>query len=261
MVEVYQQVLYIKLDQVALDFSIQEKELSKKREMAEENKVTLHGLWLSSYVKRVELALKIKGIPYEYVEEDMKNKSPQLLKYNPVHKMVPILVHNGKPIVESSVILEYIDETWKNGPPLLPRDPYERAQVRFWASFVQKQLFETMISVLKSEGEAQQKVIKELLDKLKVLEEEIKKIFPEGIPTSMNHETVGLLDIMVVTCFGPHEVQEEVLGFKFIDTEKTPLLFSWLKALNEIPVVKEATSPREKLVEALKYIRQVSLNK
>ncbi|XP_041021838.1 LOW QUALITY PROTEIN: glutathione S-transferase U9-like [Juglans microcarpa x Juglans regia] len=233
--------------------------------MAEENKVTLHGLWLSSYVKRVELALKIKGIPYEYVEEDMKNKSPQLLKYNlkynPVHKMVPILVHNGKPIVESSVILEYIDETWKNGPPLFLRDPYERAQVRFWASFVQQQLFETMISVIKSEGEAQQKVIKELLDKLKVFEEGVKKIFPEGIPSSINHETVGLLDIMVVTCFGPHEVQEEVLGFKFIDTEKTPLLFSWLKALREIPAVKEATPPHEMLVEALKYIRQFSLNK
>lgn len=106
--------------------------------MAEEDKVTLHGLWASPYVKRVELALKVKGIPYEYVEEDLRNKNPLLLKYNPVHGKVPVLVHNGKPICESFVILEYIDETWANGPRLLPEDPYKRAQVRFWVSFLQQ---------------------------------------------------------------------------------------------------------------------------
>ncbi|RVW90487.1 Glutathione S-transferase U6 [Vitis vinifera] len=43
--------------------------------MGEENKVTLYGMWASPFVKRVEIALKIKGIPYEYVEEDLKNKA------------------------------------------------------------------------------------------------------------------------------------------------------------------------------------------
>lgn len=104
--------------------------------MAEENKVILHGTWGSLFVKRVELALKIKGIAYEYVEEDLSNKSPQLLKYNPVLKKVPVLVHNGKPVSESLVILEYIDETWKTGPRILPEDPYERAIVRFWANYI-----------------------------------------------------------------------------------------------------------------------------
>lgn len=106
--------------------------------MGEEVKVDvvkLFGVWSSPYSRRIELALKVKDIPFEYVEEDLSNKSTLLLRYNPVHKMIPILVHNGNPIVESLIILEYIDEIWKDHP-LLPRDPYERAQTRFWARFI-----------------------------------------------------------------------------------------------------------------------------
>ena len=108
--------------------------------MGEENKVTLYGMWASPFVRRVKIALKIKGIPYEYVEEDLRNKSQFLLQYNPVHKKVPVLVHNGNPIAESLIILEYINETWKNGPKILPEDPFERAKVRFWADFLQQQV-------------------------------------------------------------------------------------------------------------------------
>ncbi|KAJ8430681.1 hypothetical protein Cgig2_018688 [Carnegiea gigantea] len=106
----------------------------------EMGQVKLMGLWASPYSLRIKVALKIKGVDYEYVEEDMiRNKSQQIVNYNPVHKKVPVLIHTGKPIVESVVILEYIDETWK-GNPLLPQDSYDRAQARFWAKFIDDQL-------------------------------------------------------------------------------------------------------------------------
>ncbi|KAJ0780250.1 putative glutathione transferase [Helianthus annuus] len=99
------------------------------------NEVKLHGVTGSPFVCRAVIALNLKEIKYEFVVEDLSNKSADLIKYNPVYKKVPVLVHNGNPISESLVIVEYIDEVWK-GVPILPQDAYEKARARFWAKVV-----------------------------------------------------------------------------------------------------------------------------
>ncbi|KNA03104.1 hypothetical protein SOVF_212330, partial [Spinacia oleracea] len=102
------------------------------------NELVLLDFWPSPFGMRVRIALAEKEVEYEYRDEDLKNKSEFLLKMNPVHKKIPVLVHNNKPINESLIIVQYIDEVWSDKKPLLPSDPHQRAVARFWADFVDK---------------------------------------------------------------------------------------------------------------------------
>lgn len=98
--------------------------------------VKVLGAWPSPYVNRVQMALKVKSVDYELIEINPLQKTDLLVKNNPVHKKIPVLIHAGRPICESLVIIQYIDETWTDGPSILPSDPYDRAIARFWAAYI-----------------------------------------------------------------------------------------------------------------------------
>lgn len=107
--------------------------------MANSDHIVLLDFLVSPFGMRVRLALAAKGLEYQTEEEELsQSKSPLLLKVNPVRKKIPVLIHNGKPICESLIIVEYIDEVWKDRYPLLPADPYQRAKAKFWVDFIDK---------------------------------------------------------------------------------------------------------------------------
>uniref|UniRef100_A0A2N9GCB8 Glutathione S-transferase n=1 Tax=Fagus sylvatica TaxID=28930 RepID=A0A2N9GCB8_FAGSY len=139
--------------------------------MADE--VVLLDFWPSMFGMRVRIALAEKGIKYEYKEEDLKNKSPLLLQMNPIHKKIPVLIHNGKPVCESLIIVQYIDEVWKDKSPLLPSHPYQRAQARFWADFVDKKVYDVSRKLWTTKGEEKEAAKKEFFETYKILEGEL----------------------------------------------------------------------------------------
>ena len=98
--------------------------------------VKLLGVWASPFVMRVQISLNIKSVNYEFLDETIGSKSELLLQSNPVHKKFPVLIHGDKPICESLVIVQYIDEAWTSGPSILPSDPYNRAIQRFWSAYL-----------------------------------------------------------------------------------------------------------------------------
>lgn len=99
--------------------------------------VKLLGIWASPYVTRVRIALNLKNVQYEFLQEQFGTKSELLLESNPVYKKMPVLIHDRKPICESMIIVQYIDEVWAGaGSSLMPADAYERAMHRFWTVYV-----------------------------------------------------------------------------------------------------------------------------
>jgi glutathione S-transferase len=88
--------------------------------------IKLYGFSVSNYYNMVKLALLEKGLPFEEVPF-YAGTSPEALAISPRGKVPVLKVEQGF-INETSVILEYIEQSQK-GTPLLPTDPFERAQV------------------------------------------------------------------------------------------------------------------------------------
>ncbi|KAM0924804.1 hypothetical protein ACQ4PT_004722 [Festuca glaucescens] len=136
--------------------------------------LVLLDFWVSPFGQRCLIALAEEGLPYKHVEEDLfGSKSDLLLRSNPVHKKIPVLLHDGKPVNESLIILQYLDETFPETPSLLPADPHARAHARFWADYIDKKVFDCGTRLWKLKGEPLMQARAEMLEILKTLEAEL----------------------------------------------------------------------------------------
>uniref|UniRef100_A0ACD5TIM0 Uncharacterized protein n=1 Tax=Avena sativa TaxID=4498 RepID=A0ACD5TIM0_AVESA len=212
----------------------------------------LLGTWASPFVLRAQLALSFKGLSFENVEEDLGSKSDLLLTSNPVHKTVPVLIHNSKPICESLIIVQYLDEAFAAaGPALLPEDPYDRGVARFWVAFIQDKLLAAWQKVFMAKTDDEKaEWLKQTLAAVDVLEGGLKECSKGG--SFFGGDNVGYVDIVLGAAVPWVHATEALSGAKLFDAAKVPLLAAWLESFGALNEAKAVMTDVQRLVELAK---------
>ncbi|KAL0320543.1 UNVERIFIED_CONTAM: putative glutathione S-transferase parC [Sesamum radiatum] len=206
--------------------------------------------WSSPFTARVKIALREKGVEFKTVEEDrLGPKSQLLLEMNPVHKQIPVLIHNGKPVCESTIIVEYIDEVWRDkAAPLLPSDPYERANARFWADYIDRKIFGTAKLVWMGTGEVQETAKKDIIESLKLLESEL------GEKPFFGGNIFGFVDVSLIPISSRFYALEKCGNFSLAD--ECPKLVSWAKRCMERESVSKSLPDQYKVYDLAMYLKK-----
>nr|XP_027120803.1 glutathione S-transferase U17-like [Coffea arabica] len=217
------------------------------------NDVKLLGAPASQYVNRVQFALNLKSIDYEFIPQNMREKSELLLKSNPVHKNIPVLLHGDKPICDSLVIVQYIDEFWFDGPSILPSDPYDRAIARFWAAYIDDKWipFFKELTTAKDE-ESKTALVEKILEGVKLFEDVFVKA-SKG-KCFFGGETISFLDIVLGCYLGWLKAWGIQLDVNFLDESKTPALVGWAERFSSDKAIHGIIPETEELFRILQII-------
>jgi glutathione S-transferase len=154
----------------------------------------LYSGWFCPFVQRVWITLEEKHIQYQYIEVNPYHKPKELLDLNP-RGLVPTLRWHDKPLYESTVLVQFLEEAYpQHSPHLMPEDPYERWRVRVWTDFITTRIIPGFHRFLQyqGEGEGLDEKRQEFLDYIK----DFVKAMDDKGPFFLGEE-FGMVDVMI----------------------------------------------------------------
>lgn len=168
--------------------------------------MTLHGVALSPFVRKAMLALEFYGFDYDSVPTFPGDESPEFRAISPLGK-VPVLLHDGFSIPDSSVICRYLDRLSPT-KSLYPTDPQEEARASWLEEYADSRLIENCAGIF------QERLLKPKLFNQPTDEERLANILDNSLPECLAYlesvvpdagylvgSDMSIADLAVVTCF------------------------------------------------------------
>lgn len=239
-------------------------------------KLELYHSGLTSCSKKSRLCLEEKGLPYasHFVRLDkFEHHDPAYLKLNP-NGLVPTLVHDGKVVIESGVINEYVDEVFPERP-LRPADPLARARMRVFCKMADEYGLPATRVPTWTRTKATQLKAMDAATFAKVVEEtplidhqlKLQALKGEGFTKKEFDEAYGRMEYVYARCDAALAEGDYLAGaaFSLADIAILPYVHSfkdvrpelttryrrtaaWLERMMERPAVKETYFPSAETV-------------
>ena len=186
---------------------------------------------LCPYVQRAAIALMEKSVPFERRDIDLADKPGWFLEVSPLGK-TPVLLVEGRPLFESAIIADYLDET--RPPRLHPQDAFERARHRGWVEFASAVLNDIAGFYSAPDAATLEAKRQSLAAKFARLEEEL------GEWPYFAGAEFSLVDAAFGPVFRYFDVFDGIADFAVFAA--TPRVGKWRKALAARPSVQQAVA-------------------
>ena len=198
--------------------------------------LTLVSHQLCPYVQRAAISLAEKGVPFERQDVDLANKPHWFCRISPLGK-VPLLQvaidEREETIFESTVILEYIEETQPS--PLHPSNPLERARHRSWIEFGSS-ILNRIAAFYNAKTDAS------LIDETAKLSKMFERLEPElANGPWFAGERFSLADAVFGPVFRYFDTFDDIEEFGMM--RAAPRVTDWRATLAARPSVKSAVAP------------------
>ena len=168
------------------------------------------------YVQRAMIVLNEKNISFDIEYIDLEAPPPWFYDVSPLEK-VPVLLVDDKPLFESMVICDYLDESTENS--LYPADSFAKALNRSWIEFGNEILSITFDFLHTDDAKKFNHLKETLIDRFEMLEDEIS----EG--EYFNGEVFSMIDAVYAPVFRYHQ---DIMNYKDYDIfEDAPNIKAW----------------------------------
>ncbi|KAJ8506094.1 hypothetical protein OPV22_006980 [Ensete ventricosum] len=210
------------------------------------------GSWLG-WIKAVEVVSNIKFLDEKKVPQ-LVGWAERFLQNEAAKETMPEIDEYGKPICESAIIVEYIDEIWTSEPPILPSHPFDRAVARFWATYIDDKLL-ALVKAL-AHGAAAGPSMAETVDRVAEVLQLLEEAFAECSHGKdyFGGDTIGYVDIVLGSCLGWMKTVEEMKDVRLLDEKKVPLLVGWAESFLQDKAVKQVMPEIDEYVQYAKMI-------
>lgn len=193
----------------------------------------------STFSQRTRVVLLEKGIEFTATEIDLQQKPANFTLISRYGK-VPAIKHGDIELYESAIINEYLDEVFPE-PPLLPRDPGEKAIARLWIDYANTRLVPAFNKFLRGKDTQEQEQGRgEFLEALLYIEQQGLGKLSGNSPYWLG-ETFGLVDISFYPWFERLPVLEHFRNFTL--PAETPRLQKWWDVVRDRKSVQAVANP------------------
>jgi glutathione S-transferase len=200
--------------------------------------MVLHGASASPFVRKVLVALAIKKLPYEHIQQMPFTKDPEYRKINPLGK-IPTLQDGDLTVCDSSVICEYLEDAYPQAP-IYPDNIADKARARWY-----EELGGTRVAELAA-GIFFQRFMRPMVLKQETDEELVEKIINKQLPPILDYLESQVPGIDFI--FGEFMIADMSLMSPFInagyasyelDVDRWPVFANYVARVKTHPAVHQ----------------------